>query len=291
VWCRLLLFAVGVFRKISISGLSWNFGPFLWKDLSVSRRSRVLGDTRSNVMCKAMIVIMAQTLLVAFVSGTAAAPGSNAFGFSSVMGDWMVLQQAPAAAAVYGPVSAGGTGVTVTVSDGTSSYTVEAKVGKDATHQPYGYVDPKTGAQLPVISETWKAVLHPTAAGGDYTITAKCTGCSNGTTATLSHVTFGDMFYCSGQSNMWLPVQYTFSRNKTVAAIAAGKYTNIRGMFSPSATTPTGGVWKTAMQAIQDGNATSPTYSLFDMVTQPSSQSTPSPQPTVATRSHSLPCV
>lgn len=64
---------------------------------------------------------------------------------------------------------------------------------------------------------------------------------------------------------MWLPVQNTFSRNDTVAAIAAGKLTNIRGMFSPSATTPTQGVWKTAQQAIADGNESSPTYSLFDM--------------------------
>ena len=64
---------------------------------------------------------------------------------------------------------------------------------------------------------------------------------------------------------MWLPVQYSFSRNDTVAAISKGKYANIRGMFTPSATTPTAGVWKTAPQAVQDGNITSPTYSLFDM--------------------------
>ena len=68
---------------------------------------------------------------------------------------------------------------------------------------------------------------------------------------------------------MWLPVQYTFSRNQTVEAIAAGKFTNIRGMFSPSATTPTTGQWKTAKQAIEDGNETHPTYSLFNMVRFP----------------------
>lgn len=64
---------------------------------------------------------------------------------------------------------------------------------------------------------------------------------------------------------VWLPVQYSFSRNDTVAAIKSGKYTNIRGMFSPSATTPTTGKWQTAQQAIADGNETTPTYSLFDM--------------------------
>ena len=112
----------------------------------------------------------------------------------------MVLQQSPAAAAVYGVVPESATGVTVTVTDGKSSYSVVAKVGKDATHQPSGYVDP-SGANLPVQNFTWKAVLHPTAAGGDYSIMAKCTGCTNATTATLAHVTFGDMWYCSGQSN------------------------------------------------------------------------------------------
>ena len=117
-----------------------------------------------------------------------------------------------------------------------------------------------------MIPNTWKAFLRPTQAGGDYTITARCNGCTNVTVVTLTHVTFGDMWYCSGQSNMWLPVFYTFSRNQTVADIAAGKYSNIRGIFSPSATTPTAGQWKTAQQAIEDGNSSSPTYSLFDMV-------------------------
>jgi hypothetical protein len=126
-------------------------------------------------------------------------PPPPSFGFSPVLGDWMVLQQSPAAAAVYGVAPTSATGVTVTVSDGKgTSFHVVAKVGKDATHQPYGYVDPKTGANLPVQNNTWKAQLHPQAAGGDYTITATCTGCSaDASTATLEHVTFGDMWYCT----------------------------------------------------------------------------------------------
>jgi hypothetical protein len=43
----------------------------------------------------------------------------------------------------------------------------------------------------------WLAYLTPTAAGGDFTITAKCTaGCINTTVATIDHVTFGDVYYC-----------------------------------------------------------------------------------------------
>lgn len=204
--------------------------------------------------------------VLALCAATASGGDSDrAFAFSPVFGDWMVLQQAPAAAAVYGPLPDAATGVTVTVSDGKTSYGVTAKVGGDATHQPRGYVDPSSGAPLPVVARSWKAVLHPTAGGGDYSVTATCVGCPGNSTIGISHVTFGDMWYCSGQSNAWLPVQYTFSRNRSVGAIAAGKYGNIRGMFSPSATTPTQGVWKTAGQAIQDGNESSPTYSLFQM--------------------------
>ena len=221
--------------------------------------------------------LLAITSSVAQITAAAATappppPPPPAFGFSPVFGDWMVLQQAPAAAAVYGTAPAGASAVTVTVTDTSSgkSYAVAAKVGADATHQPRGYVDPSTGAQLPLAQRTWKALLQPAVAGGDYTVAATCSaGCSaanaSSNTAMLAHATFGDMWYCSGQSNMWLPVEYSLSRNASVDAIVKGKYANIRGMFSPSATTPTAGVWKTAAQAIADGNASSPTYSLFDM--------------------------
>lgn len=51
---------------------------------------------------------------------------------------------------------------------------------------------------------SWLAYLTPTAAGGDYTITAQCTkGCINTTSATIEHVTFGDVWYCAGQVRSW----------------------------------------------------------------------------------------
>jgi hypothetical protein len=62
---------------------------------------------------------------------------------------------------------------------------------------------------------------------------------------------------------MWLPLKYTFSRNKSVAAIAQGKYDNIRLMAGDSQHSNTH-PWKTAKQSIADGNASSPSYSLFD---------------------------
>lgn len=53
-------------------------------------------------------------------------------------------------------------------------------------------------------------------------------------TATLVNVTFGDVWHCSGQSNMWLPVSHSFTSNATYEAILAGKYNNLRVMMGNS---------------------------------------------------------
>merc|ERR1711879_339614 len=73
----------------------------------------------------------------------------------------------------------------------------------------------------------WKLSLASKPAGGNYTITVACIDCHLPPTV-ITNVTFGDVFFCSGQSNMWLPVHYTFSRNKTYDALKRGKYQNIR---------------------------------------------------------------
>ena len=135
--------------------------------------------------------------------------------FSPHVQDHMVLQRAPEKSSVYG-----------TLTPGASAPTVTAMVSGDATYQVTGKV---TGDQ-------WVAYLKPTAAGGDYTVNVTCTGCStNGTnTIAISDVTFGDVWYCSGQSNMALSLHYTMSRNLSHDAIRAGKYSNIRlhGLYS-----------------------------------------------------------
>ena len=175
-------------------------------------------------------------------------PLPTPFSFGAAFGSNMVLQQAPAKAAVYGYVESTATAVKVTVSSGDSElYSVDATL--DTTlHQPFGQADgwgvlpcdscppynmtPFNAANKP--TPAWKAFLRPTKAGGNYTITATCTGCHNASQTTITNVTFGDMWYCSGQSNMWLPVSSSFSRNQTVAAIKSGKYTNIRLMAGSS---------------------------------------------------------
>jgi len=100
----------------------------------------------------------------------------------------------------------------------------------------------------------WKACLTPQKVGGDYTITAvrsqqlpfsaiicclsfffffhhlqiwsnfrsilaqTCTGCSHAkAAASIEHVTFGDVWYCSGQSNMALPLVHSSLLRRTCA--------------------------------------------------------------------------
>ena len=52
--------------------------------------------------------------------------------------------------------------------------------------------------------QAWKALLPPQSAGGDYVLTATCSNCITSAIPmrSLSHVTFGTVFVCSGQSNM-----------------------------------------------------------------------------------------
>ena len=39
---------------------------------------------------------------------------------------------------------------------------------------------------------------------------------------------FGEVWVCSGQSNMWLPMGFSLSRNHTYDALRAGKLSHIR---------------------------------------------------------------
>ena len=94
------------------------------------------------------------------------------------------------------------TAVTLTVTDmamgsrGAASYTVAARVISEP--------GPMQGH--------WKGYLKPTQAGGNLTITASCAGCGGLNPSTIHSVTFGDVFVCSGQSNMQLSMIHTFDR-------------------------------------------------------------------------------
>jgi len=176
-----------------------------------------------------------------------ATPGTH---FSGVFSDHVVLQRAPSKSAVYGVVfgAEAGTGVNVQVSSSaTGTYNVQARV--DTTRlgsDPLGYA-------------TWKAFLKPADAGGNYTINASCSGCKySNVTSALNDVTFGDVWFCSGQSNMWLPMNMDTSRNQSYDAVLAGKYKNIRMHTTPHNNQPDGGWNGTDLDILKPPNPWNP---------------------------------
>eukprot|EP00937_MAST-01D_sp_MAST-1D-sp2_P001167 g1167.t1 len=140
--------------------------------------------------------------------------------FNASFGDTMVLQSADRAGAkacLSGTLGAGGTAATLSVSSSAGRF--------DAYDVPATLRAGDDGFTL------WSACLPPTkSGGGEATITALCTGCNAGnSSATLTRVVFGEVWYCSGQSNMALPLMHTLTRNASRdAVLKAGKYGNIR---------------------------------------------------------------
>ena len=81
-----------------------------------------------------------------------------------------------------------------------------------------------------VTNMTWKVMLAPHGAyGGNATVSAACANCKNSTPAVISNVMWGDVWICSGQSNMELPTHYALTRNRTYNLLDNfGAYQNIR---------------------------------------------------------------
>jgi len=135
--------------------------------------------------------------------------------FASGLGSGMVLQQAPARAALYGSVPAG------------SPAAAAVSVSFNATD---GSGFAKVYSTTAAADGTWKVLLDARPGGGSYAARADCASCAGGgkSSNTLTDIVFGDVFFCSGQSNMWLPLWFTFERNETTARTAAGAYDNLR---------------------------------------------------------------
>ena len=165
-----------------------------------------------------MLAVVAVLSVIASAVASPAAPPPPpqvlVFSFDVAFGDNMVRQQAPARSAVYGFLdfasSAAGDAVvhvTLTPADGGAPTTVQAAL--NTTVQTFG---PDWGVRSLNASEcsgclppfnpfnsplaSWKALLPPQAAGGNFTVTAVCTGCSEGapSTVSISNVAFGDIW-------------------------------------------------------------------------------------------------
>ncbi|CAM9827902.1 unnamed protein product [Bubo scandiacus] len=126
------------------------------------------------------------------------------FGFASYYGDHMVLQKEPAGAVVWGY---GEPGAAVTV--------VLSEAG--------GLVVMKKTARVKGPSGTWTTILDPMDQGGPYALTAG-QGSEN---VTLRDVYFGDVWLCSGQSNMAMTVLQIANASRELAAAARYPYVRV----------------------------------------------------------------
>ena len=122
--------------------------------------------------------------------------GHGASGVSAPFSDGMVLQHKHPA--LFGLAKAG---AAVTVHYDNHAYTAVANP------------DPWNVPLAPLSANSWRVELPaqpPGATVGNITVT--CDGCaSNTSSVVLSGCLFGDVYICSGQSNMELPLQSTFS--------------------------------------------------------------------------------
>jgi len=126
--------------------------------------------------------------------------------FASIFQDHGVLQR-DRPIAVWGPAAPGET-VRVTLAGNSA----EAKAGKDGI---------------------WRATLPPLAAGGPYTLTAT----RGATTQAVSDVLIGDVWLCSGQSNMEMAVSGSLN-GPTEIANADDPRTRILSIQHDTATSP-----------------------------------------------------
>jgi hypothetical protein len=145
--------------------------------------------------------------------------------FAGVFTNHTVLQRAPQTSAVYGVVVSSACNLTNTLH-------VSLSLWKGRTSQW------TLGAQhidfINCSYVRWKASLPPMPSGGSFELHASAPAIFAGTgSQMLTDITFGDVWFCSGQSNMWLPVHYTFTRNATFEAVRKGKYRNIRMFTAP----------------------------------------------------------
>ncbi|XP_067675872.1 sialate O-acetylesterase-like [Haliotis asinina] len=123
--------------------------------------------------------------------------------FASYYGNHMVLQRAPKQAIIWGYSPNIGEVIKVKVE---GQETVSGRVYKDSIY----------GVGI------WKVTLPPVSQPGPFTITAS----SATETITLTDVLFGDVWICSGQSNMQFTVDKMFNGSAEVAD--AVNYPNIR---------------------------------------------------------------
>ncbi|KAL4688072.1 hypothetical protein H8957_004718 [Semnopithecus entellus] len=128
------------------------------------------------------------------------------FRFASYINNDMVLQKEPAGAVIWG-FGTPGAAVTVTLHQGQE--TIMKKVTSVKAH-----------------SDTWMVVLDPMKAGGPFEVMAQQTLEKMNFTLRVHDVLFGDVWLCSGQSNMQMTVLQIFNATRELSNTAA--YQSVR---------------------------------------------------------------
>ena len=137
--------------------------------------------------------------LLACIAFSAAA-NATPIRFATMYGSNMVLQRAPQRAVVWG-YFAGPASYTVSVAAAASTGSGAPPVVVAGTVSVF----PTPPGEGPAGTSTWRALLDPVRGGADpYRVTATVHPDDGGTpaSATLDNVLFGDVWVCSGQSNM-----------------------------------------------------------------------------------------
>lgn len=108
---------------------------------------------------------------------------------------------------------------------------------RDETINIWGWSSPKEKITLTLNNKTfktisnekgeWIIILPPQKAGGPFTLKLK-----GKTEITIDDILFGDVWFCSGQSNMVIPMERV--KEKYPDEIANANYNNIRNFFIPT---------------------------------------------------------
>ncbi|XP_048239870.1 sialate O-acetylesterase-like isoform X2 [Haliotis rufescens] len=131
-------------------------------------------------------------------------PGlTKPFAFASYYSSHMVLQKAPKRATIWGYAANIGERIII-------------KVSERGTYTTKVYLDPLYNYGV------WKLKLPAESSAGPFTITA----ISREKTITLTDVMFGDVWVCSGQSNMQFTITQGFNASEELAD--ANNYPNVR---------------------------------------------------------------
>lgn len=130
----------------------------------------------------------------------------DVFRFASYIDDYMVLQKEPSGAVIWG------------------YSTSLAEVVVTLTQQ--GKPVMKKTTYVRAYSDVWMVILDPMKAGGPYELTAQQTTVNMNSTLFVHDVLFGDVWLCSGQSNMEMTVSQIF--NATAELYNTAAYQSVR---------------------------------------------------------------